>query len=178
MPRVVITGGPGAGKTTLIAELARLGCRTVPESARAIIAERRAAGESPRPDPRAFALEIMRRDIEKCERAANSAEPVFFDRALPEGVAMAREARAVSAEQADRLLAQYTFHRTVFVLPPCEGIYSQDAERDQTFAEAVAVHDKIAYLYRSLGYEQCTVPAASVGQRVQFVLDALAASAA
>jgi predicted ATPase len=65
MPHVIVTGGPGAGKTTLLAELAARGYATVDESARAIIAERLARGESPRPDQGAFAREILRRDIDK-----------------------------------------------------------------------------------------------------------------
>jgi len=35
----VVTGGPGAGKTSLIIELARRGVHTIPESGRAIIRE-------------------------------------------------------------------------------------------------------------------------------------------
>ena len=47
MPNVILTGGPGVGKTTVLAELAARGHATVAESARAVIAERRAAGLSP-----------------------------------------------------------------------------------------------------------------------------------
>jgi predicted ATPase len=43
MRGVVLTGGPGAGKTTLLEELGAMGYAIVPESARAIIAERLAA---------------------------------------------------------------------------------------------------------------------------------------
>ena len=39
------------------------------------------------------------------------------------------------------MLATYPFHATVFVLPPWEAIYATDAERDQSFADAVDVHD-------------------------------------
>lgn len=40
----VVTGGPGAGKTSLITELARRGFHTIPESGRAIIREEVARG--------------------------------------------------------------------------------------------------------------------------------------
>ena len=59
MPHVIISGGPGAGKTTLIAELAAMCYSTVSESARAIISERLAQGKSPRPEPLSFAQEIL-----------------------------------------------------------------------------------------------------------------------
>ena len=55
MPPVIVTGGPGAGKTTLLAALADMGYITVEESARAIIEERIARGERPRPDLVTFA---------------------------------------------------------------------------------------------------------------------------
>jgi predicted ATPase len=84
--RVVITGGPGAGKTALLSELGRRGFRTVGESARAIIVERRAAGLSPRPRPLTFAEEILRRDIEKYEHARNHHGWVFFDRGVVEAL--------------------------------------------------------------------------------------------
>ena len=40
----VITGGPGSGKTTVLAELMRLGHRCIPEDARAVIQEQVASG--------------------------------------------------------------------------------------------------------------------------------------
>ena len=40
----VVTGGPGAGKTSLITELSRRGFHTIPESGRAIIREEMQSG--------------------------------------------------------------------------------------------------------------------------------------
>lgn len=178
MPRVIITGGPGAGKTSVLRALSRLGYRTVQESARDVIAERLAAGLSPRPDPAAFALEILRRDIEKYEREQTGADCVFHDRAIPEALGMVRDADAMSPERVTQLLAQYGFHRQVFVLPPWEAIYRQDAQRDQTYAEAVAVHAAVVGLYRSLGYELIEVPKAPVQERARYIVNALATGTA
>src|SRR6187200_2942381 len=97
MPHVIVTGGPGAGKTTLLAELAALGHATVDESARAIIAERLARGESPRPDPASFAREILRRDIEKYLNWPRTSEWVFFDRGLIDAIGMRHDATPLSA---------------------------------------------------------------------------------
>src|SRR5678815_5415842 len=115
MPHVIITGGPGAGKTTLLAELAAMGYATVDESARAIIAERRARGESPRPDPVAFAREILRRDIEKYLDRPRTSEWVFFERGLIEAIGMPPEASPLPASDLASMLAPYSFHSTVFV---------------------------------------------------------------
>ena len=143
MPRVIVTGGPGAGKTTLLAELAAMGYATVDESARAIIAERLARGASPRPDPVAFAREIVHRDIRKYLNQPRSSEWVFFDRGLIEALGVLHEASPLSSFELASMLATYPFHAMVFVLPPWDAIYSTDAERDQSFAEAVEVHARV-----------------------------------
>src|SRR5262245_32381163 len=148
MPHVIVTGGPGAGKTTLLVELGKMGYETVDESARAIIAERIARGESPRPDPVTFAQEILRRDTQKYLDRPRTSGWIFFDRGLVEALAMLHDASPMPAAALKSVLATYPFHATVFVLPPWEAIYSTDAERDQSFSEAVEVHARVVRWYR------------------------------
>jgi predicted ATPase len=171
---VIVTGGPGAGKTTLLTELAARGYATVEESARAIIAERLTRGESPRPDALAFAREILRRDIEKYVSQPRTSEWVFFDRGLLDALGMLHEASALPSIELESALIKYPFHHTAFVLPPWEVIYANDAERDQSFAEAVEVHARIVGWYRSCGYVLNEVPCLPVAQRAEYVLRALA----
>jgi|TARA_B100001059_G_scaffold133292_2_gene133489 predicted ATPase len=56
--RFVLSGGPGGGKSALLAALAERGYPVVPESARAIIRSRLQSGLAPRPEPAAFAQAI------------------------------------------------------------------------------------------------------------------------
>src|SRR5262249_24424431 len=149
---VIVTGGPGAGKTTLLRELSARGYSTVGGSARAIIAERLARGASPRPDALTFAPDIPRRDIEQYLGQPRTSKWVFFDRGLVEALGMLHEASPLPSLGLRSILAAYPFHATVFVLPPWEVIYGNDAERDQPYAEAVDVHAKVVYWYRSCGY--------------------------
>src|SRR5215471_9105370 len=152
MPHVIITGGPGAGKTTLLAALGSRGYSTVEESARAVIAERLAQGATRRPDALTFAREILRRDIDKYVRQPRTSAWVFFDGGLIAALAMVPEPSPLPAIALEELLASYRFHTTAFVLPPWEAIYANDAERDQSFAEAVDVHARIVSWYRSCRY--------------------------
>jgi len=177
MPHVIVTGGPGAGKTTLLAALADLGYITVEESARAIIAERLCRGESPRPAPVAFAREILRRDIEKYLRQPLTSKWVFFDRGIVDALGMVHEVSPLSDLELQATLALYPFHPSVFILPPWEAIYATDAERDQSFAEALHVHAKVVAWYRSCGYDLHEVPRLSVPQRAAHVLRVLAENA-
>jgi predicted ATPase len=173
---VIVTGGPGAGKTTLLAELAAKGYATVDESARAIIAERLANGQSPRPDPVTFAREILRRDIEKYLNRPRRSEWIFFDRSLIDALGMVHESSPLPSSELTSMLATYPFHPTVFVLPPWEAIYSTDTERDQSFADAVDVHARIVRWYRSCGYALSEVPRAPVAQRAEYMLRELTES--
>ena len=176
MPHVIVTGGPGAGKTTLLTELAAMGYATVDESARAVIAERLASGQSPRPDPVTFAREILRRDIEKYLNHPRTSDWVFFDRSLVEALGMLQEASPLPSSELESILAAYPFHPTVFVLPPWEAIYATDSERDQTFSDAVDAHARVVQWYRSCGYMLNDVPRLPVAQRAEHVLGTLAES--
>jgi len=173
MPRVLITGGPGAGKTTLLAELGARGYATVAESAREIISERRARGESPRPEPIAFAQEILRRDTEKYYGHSGELAWVFFDRGLVEALGMVHEVSPLPAPELVAALRAYPFYSPVFVLPPWKDIYTTDAERDHTFGWAEQVHGQLVQWYRSCGYLLQEVPRLSVSERAEFVLRTL-----
>ena len=79
-------------------------------------------------------------------------------------------------EELNATLTKYPFHRSVFILPPWEAIYANDAERDQTYAEAVGVYEKLLRWYRSCGYDVHEVPRLPVTQRARHVLRILGAS--
>jgi len=78
----VVTGGPGAGKTSLITEFSRRGFHTIPESGRAIIREEVASGGDALPwaDRMAYA----ERMLDAHEGAQALSGPVIFDRAIPD----------------------------------------------------------------------------------------------
>jgi predicted ATPase len=178
MHRVLITGGPGVGKTTLLAELGARGYSTVAESARAIISERRARGQSPRPGPIEFAREILRRDTEKYHDHAVGAAWVFFDRGLVEALGMVHEVAPFSAQELDAALRAHPFHSSVFVLPPWQDIYTTDTERDHSFPWVEQVHSHLVQWYRSCGYVLHEVPRLSVVARAEFVIQTLTHGAA
>jgi predicted ATPase len=175
MPRVIVTGGPGVGKTTMLHELAALGHAVIAESAREIIRERLEAGLSPRPAPRAFAAELLRRDQAKHASSVSGVAPVFFDRCLVESVAMARESGLLSQTEGEAMLRDARFHRRVFLLPPWREIYVQDAQRDHSFEHCERVHDALARWYAACGYEVHEVPSMSPRARAEHVLRALGA---
>lgn len=173
--RIVLTGGPGAGKTSLLLGLHARGYAIVHESARAVIRERRASGLSPRSRPSEFASEVLRRDIECFEGHNADSALSFYDRSVLDALWMLEQVTPFEPRALQELLSRYPYHRTVFILPPWDVIYAQDAERDQTFAEAVRVHGMLDAWYRRCGYELIEVPKVSVAERCDYVLQTLAA---
>lgn len=166
---IVFTGGPGAGKTTLINALAARGFRHRPESARRILKEQalfggRANGPT---DFVLFAETILAWEVRAWMDEADGAGPVFFDRALPEAAGMMGLPAPLHFQRAaDR----FRYRRQVFIAPPWREIYHQDEERKQTWEEAVHNHDACARTYRAFGYELVELPKVSVEARADFVL--------
>ena len=174
MSRIVITGAPGAGKTTLLLALQARGYLIVGDTARTIIQDRRKRRLSPRPDPYAFAQELLRMDIENFVHHAASPGPVFFERGVLDALCMLDRVTPVTENGLSTWLSSYPYCPKVFVLPPWKAIYANDAERDHTFEHAESVHDAVQEWYRRCRYQILEVPRVSAAERCAFVLEALA----
>jgi predicted ATPase len=86
---VVLTGGPCAGKSTVLAELKSRGHRVIPEQALAYIRSRQKKGESISgisSNVRELTAQIFQRNQLSQQRTAPS-EQIVFDRALPDVLA-------------------------------------------------------------------------------------------
>jgi len=169
-PRFVITGGPGAGKTTILNALAERGYIYVSESARAIIRERLARGLSPRPPLEQFGREILHMDI-ACYRETRVTEhPVFFDRGIVDALHMLDQQNAISPGQLEEYVQSFPYNEGVFLMPPWEEIYRTDSERDQTFSESVQVFEGLRKWYARCHYKTIEVPRTAIQQRADFIL--------
>jgi predicted ATPase len=170
-PLFVVTGGPGAGKTTLCAAIASQGVTIIPESGRAVIQEQVTNGGSALPwiNPAHFADAVMQRDLDQFKSAQSLSDPSLFDRGFPDNAAYLIMLGLPVPAALDTLCRTCRFEQPVFVAPPWQAIYTQDAERKQNWAEAVRTHDAVVKTYRAYGYELVTLPFAPVLQRVTFM---------
>jgi predicted ATPase len=173
---IVLTGGPGSGKTTLIDALRRLGLATAPEAGRAIIKEQVAiAGPAlPWADVRLFFEVILAWEIRTYRAMQDQPGPVFFDRGVPDaagGWAMLGEAVPPHVRAA---IAAFRYAPVVFLAPPWRAIYTGDTERKQDFAEAVGTYTAMRTAYAEAGYELAELPRAPVPDRLRFVLRTVA----
>jgi predicted ATPase len=168
--RFVMTGGPGAGKTTILQALAARGYRYAAESARSIIRQRLASGLSPRPSLEQFGHEILQRDIARYRETRVTDHPVFFDRGIVDALGILHHQQAMSLGEAEVYVRSFPYNTVVLLMPPWEAIFRTDSERDQTFAEAVQVCEELRTWYARWGYETIEVPRTAIDQRVNFIL--------
>ncbi len=173
----IITGGPGAGKTTLIEALAVRGYATAGESGRTILQhQQRIDGPAQHHRDAALYAEFMlARDMENHAAMSAKTGPVFFDRGVPELVGYFALMGLPVPPHFERAAAHYRYNETVFIAPPWPEIYAHDAERRQSLGEMQRSYDAAAAIYPRLGYRLIELPRAPVAARVAFVLERVAA---
>lgn len=175
---IVITGGPGSGKTTLIRALAEQGLTSAPEAGRAIIRHQVAIGGPALPwaDRALFAELMLSWDMRSHEEALLTGRTVMLDRGAPDIAGYLALCGLPVPAHVVRAAERLTYRREVFIAPPWAEIYEQDAERKQDFAEAQRVFEAVGAAYRRFGYLLVELPRAPVAERAAFVLARLGLS--
>ena len=175
-PRIVITGGPGSGKTSLIEALAAAGHATSPEAGRAIIRRQQAIDGQALPwrDRALFAELMLDRELEAHARFADIEGPIFFDRGTPDVVGYLSLCGLPVPAHVERAAREIRYDRRVFIAPVWPEIFARDAERRQDLDEAQRTFDAMAEVYPRFGYDLIQLPKAPVAERVAFVASRLA----
>lgn len=176
MISIVISGGPGSGKTTLLDALKEKGFNCSNEISRQLIQEQVALNTDclPWKNLSSFADLALERMITAFQKAEASNLITFFDRGIPDIVAYVKVGGLQVGPSQQEALKRYAYHPYVFMAPPWEDIYVNDAERWQTFDEASKLYHALVETYRSAGYKTIELPRATVPKRVDFMLEKLA----
>ena len=168
---IVITGGPGAGKSTILDGLSKLGYEFVGETARTIIKDRISRGLSPRPNPDEFARQIFDIDFKNYIDNINASQPLFFDRSFLDSAAMLFEATRTETLSVTEILNTYRFRKSVFIAPPWKEIYQNDSERDQSYKDSVEIYKMLYKWYDLNDYTLIQIPKSDIDSRIHFILD-------
>ncbi|MEN1784953.1 MAG: ATP-binding protein [Bacteroidota bacterium] len=180
--RIVITGGPGTGKSVVVKALEAQGFLCYHEVIRDMTASARTTSTEKAQvsnplvfvdDPLDFNQKILSGRTEHYQESLSENENlIFFDRGIPDVLAYMdffKQSYPTSFESACKN------HRydAVLIMPPWEAIYVSDNERLESFEEASAIHQHLIQTYRRFGYDPLEVPKISVTQRVAFILKTL-----
>lgn len=166
----VITGGPSAGKTTLINVLERLGHAVIPEAARTYIDEQISKGltiEQIRADEQQFQHEILKLK-QKNETNHDPSLLTFFDRGMQDSVAYLRYFGFELQEWVLQHMYKFTY-KNVFLLEPLP-IFENDYARTEGPGSAEQLYHLLHDAYKTYGMNPVVVPVMPPEERAEFVL--------
>lgn len=171
--RIVITGGPSTGKSTLISGLFIEGVFCFPEISRQVTLQARENGIAHlfKTDPLAFSQKLLEARLDQFKKAEAQARPlIFYDRGLPDVNAYLHFANAPVPEYFEQTARLYRY-QMVFLLPVWEEIYQTDNERYENLDEALKIESALAHCYQQLGYSIIWLPKTTVSERIKIIKD-------
>lgn len=168
----VVTGGPGSGKSSVIAAVARQGYSSMPEAGRAVIQHQVGIGGTALPwaDRAMFAELMLAWDLRSYHEASAFEAPVLMDRGIPDVVGYLTLCGMPVPDHVEAAARLHRYNELVFLAPYWDAIFSQDTERKQDRREAEATGRVMAETYARLGYRMIELPLLEVEARADFIL--------
>ncbi len=174
--KIVITGGPSTGKSTVINELKKRKYTCFDEVSRDIIKEAQEQGIEQLflEDPYLFSQKLLEGRLKQYREADKLNQSViFFDRGLPDVNAYLKYIKQPIPDEFEKITREHSYDQPVFIMPPWDEIYTTDAERYESFNQAQLIHNKLVNYYKELGYYLIFVPFGPVEKRVDYILDSI-----
>lgn len=177
--KIVITGGPGTGKTSIINTLKTLEYYCFDEIIRALTLEAKNTVDTDSQisnpiafvdDPMEFNTKLLKGRISQFIKAdENDVGLSFFDRGIPDVLAYMDFFNQKYDSEFTNACNKHKYNH-VFLLPPWKAIYRSDGERFETFEEAEKIHNCLKQVYQNLEYQITEVPFGTVKERTNFIL--------
>lgn len=171
--KIVITGGPGTGKSSIINGLIQRGYFCLEEISRQVTLDARKEGTDQLflTNPLLFSQKIITARKQQFADAKSSARSlIFFDRGMPDVLAYLNFIGDTYPEEFVNVCKNHSYD-AVFVLKPWKAIFISDSERYETFDQAVEIHDFLIDTYSQFNYQLNDVPFGTIDQRIDYILN-------
>lgn len=171
--RIVLTGGPGSGKTTLINELKNRGYPCSLEAGRAIIQDQILIEGNALPwtDPEAFSQLMLSWELYSWHKATDIKTPYFYDRGLPDIAGYLLLCGLPIPKHLNNAIILFRYSTNVFIAPPWPEIYAQDKERKQTIKESEETYLAMLEVYKKYNYKLIELPKEAIDSRANFIIN-------
>jgi len=173
--KIVIAGGPGTGKTTIINELKKRDFLCYDEISRQITLQARKDGIEQLflTEPLLFSEKLLEGRTQQFKDATKESNPiVFLDRGIPDVLAYMDYIGDTYPEHFVKACETYTYD-AIFILAPWQEIFTSDSERYENFEEAIEIHHHLLDTYKRFGYQLIDVPFGNVKTRANFIIESL-----
>ncbi len=180
--KIVLTGGPSTGKTSVIQYLEKMGYFCFHEVIRLMTQEKREKEVDSvfktNPivsvsDPQEFNQRILEARITQYTSANQINESViFFDRGIPDVLGYMNCFDQKYSKTFEKACTDHTYD-LVFLMPPWQEIHVSDNERFESYEEALLINDCLLNSYTHFGYGVKIVPKDTVINRAEFILDSI-----
>ncbi len=171
--KIVITGGPGTGKSSIINVLTKRGYSCLEEISRQVTLEARKEGIDQLflTKPLLFSELLLKGRIKQFNQANTSEKAlIFIDRGIPDVIAYMDYIGDTYPQEFIEACKSHVYDH-VFILAPWQEIFKSDSERYENFEQAVKIHEHLVRTYKHYGYNLVDVPFGTIEERTDFILD-------
>ncbi|MFY9242440.1 MAG: ATP-binding protein [Polaribacter sp.] len=173
--KIVLIGGPGTGKTTVLNELKKRNFFCFDEVSREVTLKAQKDGIEQLflTEPLLFSELLLKgREKQFLEAQKTTENIIFFDRGIPDVHAYMNYFKTdyptLFLEKSNQYKYDYIFH-----FSPWKKIHVTDNERYESFEETKIIDHFLINAYKELGYKIKNVPFGTVPDRIQFILNSI-----
>lgn len=173
--KIVLIGGPGTGKSSVLRELEGKGYCCMHEVSREVTKKAQEEGIEQLflKDPLLFSEKLLEGRENQFLKAEELDSPaVFFDRGIPTVHAYLNYTQSNYSSLFLEKSKKYRYTH-VFRFLPWEEIYESDNERYEDFNQALELSEYIYDAYKELDYKIVNVPFGSIEDRCDFILNTI-----
>lgn len=171
--KIVLIGGPGTGKTSVLEELESRNYYCLHEVSREVTKKAQEDGIDQLflTDPLLFSQKLLEgREQQFLTANESDKDWVFFDRGIPDVAAYMDYTKTDYPQYFLDKNREYTYN-TTFLFLPWKKIYISDNERYESFEQLLEIDAHLQNAYKSLGHQLIQVPFGTVKERTDFIIN-------